>query len=451
MNKDLTNGKPFSLLWRFVLPMLLSIIFQQMYNLSDSIIAGRLIGENALSAIGASYPVTMLFLQVANGLNSGTSVVISQLFGAKKPVRLKNAVSTAMITATVMSTVLIITGIITCKLILQALDTPPEIMDDSVLYLNIYFYGLFFVFIYNICNGIFTAMGDSKTPLYFLIFSSLLNIALSIVLAFDYGLAGIAWATFFAQGVAMILSFIVLMRRIHKMKIGVNIKSGHKHKIPLYSWSTFRKLMYISIPAVLQLSFVSVGNIFVQSVINGLGSSAIAGFSVGFRLSTFAVVSMGTAGNGVANFTAQNIGASKPERVPKGFNAGMVLSFIFVLPFVLAFLLIPNFMVSIFMDGESATPQAFDIATLFIRTCAIFYPVLAFKLVCDAILRGAGAMKTFMIATFLDLLLRVVFVYILVPIVGNIGLGVAFCIGWVIATIVSLIFYKQGRWKRHAL
>jgi putative MATE family efflux protein len=449
MNKDLTNGKPFSLLWRFVLPMLLSIIFQQMYNLSDSIIAGRLIGENALSAIGASYPVTMLFLQVANGLNSGTSVVISQLFGAKKPVRLKNAVSTAMITATVMSVILILTGIITCKLILQALDTPTEIMADSVLYLNIYFYGLFFVFIYNICNGIFTAMGDSKTPLYFLIFSSLLNIALSIVLAFDYGLAGIAWATFFAQGVAMILSFIVLMRRIHKMKIGVS--HGHKHKIPLYSWSTFRKLMYISIPAVLQLSFVSVGNIFVQSVINGLGKSAIAGFSVGFRLSTFAVVSMGTAGNGVANFTAQNIGASKPERVPKGFNAGMVLSFIFVLPFFLAFLFIPHFMVSIFMDGASATPAAFDIATLFIRTCAIFYPVLAFKLVCDAILRGAGAMKTFMIATFLDLLLRVVFVYILVPIVGNIGLGVAFCIGWVIATIVSLIFYKQGRWKRHAL
>jgi putative MATE family efflux protein len=451
MNKDLTNGKPFSLLWRFVLPMLLSSIFQQMYNLSDSLIAGNFIGEEALSAVGASFPVTMLFYQVANGMNAGTAVIISQLFGAKKMVRLKNAMGTALITGTVLSATLSGTGVLTSKSILGLLDTPLSIMDDSALYLNIYFYGLFFVFIYNICNGIFTAMGDSKTPLYFLIFSSLLNIALSImfVTVIDFGLAGIAWATFIAQGIAMVLAFTVLMRRVHKMNIGYS--RGYKHQISLFSWQTFRKLMYVAIPAVLQLSFVSVGNIFVQSVINGMGPSSIAGFSVGFRLSTFAVVCMGTAANGVASFTAQNIGAGKLDRVPKGFNAGIILSFIFVTPFVILFFFFPQVVAALFMDDPAGSVEAMSIATTFMRTCALFYPVLSFKLVCDCILRGAGAMKTFMIATFLDLFLRVSFVYILSPFMSYYALGVAFCTGWVIATIVSLVFYKQKRWMRRAL
>jgi putative MATE family efflux protein len=451
MNKDLTNGKPYSLLWRFVLPMLLSSIFQQTYNLSDSLIAGKFIGEEALSAIGASFPVTMLFLMVANGLNSGTAVIISQLFGAKKMVRLKNAIGTSMITATVLSVILSASGVFFSGGILELLETPYSIMDDSSLYLDIYFYGLFFVFIYNICNGIFTAMGDSKTPLYFLIFSSLLNIALSItfVTVIDFGLAGIAWATFVAQGIAMVLAFIVLMRRVHTMNIGIS--RGYKHSIPIFSWRTFRKLMYVSIPAILQLSFVSVGNIFVQSVINAMGPSAIAGFSVGFRLSTFAVVAMGTSSNGVASFTAQNIGAGKLERVPQGFNAGIKLSFIFVAPFILIFLLVPHVLVSLFMENPDPSGAAMQISTTFLRTVACFYPILSFKLACDCVLRGAGAMKIFMVATFLDLVLRVAFTYILSPIIGYYALGVAFSTGWVIATIVSLVFYKKNLWMRRAI
>jgi putative MATE family efflux protein len=431
--------------------MLISIIFQQMYNLSDSIIAGRFLGENALSAVGASYPVTMLFLQIANGLNSGTAVIISQMFGARKMVRLKNTVSTALITATVLSIILTAVGLLTSRPILNALDTPAIIMDNSMTYLNIYYYGLFFVFIYNICNGIFTALGDSKTPLYFLIFSSLLNIGLSVmfVTVVKFGIAGIAWATFIAQGVAMVLAFVVLMNRVHKMSIGYS--RGYKHKIPLFSWNSFRKLMYVSVPSALQLSFVSVGNILVQSVINRMGAAAIAGFSVGFRLSTFAINAMGTAAGGVSSFTAQNIGAGKLDRVPKGFNAGLILEFIIVSPFILAFLFVPRFMASLFMENPESSAEAVGIASTFIRTCAPFYLVLAFKLVCDCVLRGAGAMKIFMVATFADLLLRVIFVYILADTFGIYSLGAAFVIGWSFASVMSMVFYKQGRWKRHAL
>jgi putative MATE family efflux protein len=449
MNKDLTAGKPYSILWRFVLPMLISVIFQQFYNIADSVIAGRFIGENALSAIGASYPITMLFMQVANGFNAGCAVIISQTFGAKKFPRLKNSVSTAVISASVLSLILTIGGLILCEPILNQLNTPSEIMKGAALYLNIYFYGMFFMFIYNTCNGIFTALGDSKTPLYFLIFSSLFNVGLSILFAYylepQYKLAGIAWATFIAQGIAALLSFAVLMRRIHRMKL-----SG-RHKVPKFSPVTLKKLLIVSIPAILQSSFVSVGNILVQAVINSMGAIAVAGFSVGFRLNVFAVTAMGTAANGVASFTAQNIGAGKLKRVPKGFKSGLTLELLIVFPFVAAFLIVPSFFTSLFLDDPAASLDAMKISDTFIRICAPFYMVIAVKLVCDCILRGAGSMKTFMIATFVDLFIRVVLVYVLNPVIGVYSLSVAWASGWTIASVVSVIFYKQGRWKRHAL
>ncbi|MDR0946682.1 MAG: MATE family efflux transporter [Ruminococcus sp.] len=457
MNKDLTQGKPFSILWRFVVPMLISVVFQQFYNIADSVIAGRFINQNALSAIGASYPITMLFMQVANGFNAGCAVIISQTFGAKKRPHLKCAVSTSVISASVLSLILTAGGVILCRPILLQLDTPADILNDSQIYLNIYFYGMFFMFIYNTCNGIFTALGDSKTPLYFLIFSSIFNVILStlFVTVVDFGLAGIAWATFIAQGIAAILSFIVLMRRIHRMNL------VRTHKIPKFSPKTLRKLTLVSVPAILQSSFVSVGNIMVQAVINSMGAAAVAGFSVGFRLNVFAITSMGTAANGVASFTAQNIGAQKLDRVPRGFKAGLMLEIIIVLPFVLAFVIAPQFFTALFMDNGNAVTQtaaeaaalieAMNISSFFVRVCAPFYLILATKLVCDCILRGAGSMKTFMIATFVDLLLRVIMVYALNPFIGEYSLCIGWITGWTISSVLSMVFYKQGRWKRHAI
>ncbi len=198
MNTDMTTGTPTKVLLRFTMPMLLSAVFQQMYNMTDSVVVGRYVGEAALAAVGASYPITMIFMAIAQGCNIGCSVIFSQLFGAKENARLKTSISTSMISALVLSAVLTGAGFLFCAPLMHLMGTPDNIFADSKLYLDIYIAGLVFVFLYNLCTGVFTALGDSRTPLYFLIGSSLSNIVGDIVFVavFHMGVAGVAWATF---------------------------------------------------------------------------------------------------------------------------------------------------------------------------------------------------------------------------------------------------------------
>ena len=216
MNKDLTTGKPAGVLLRFTLPMLLSVAFQQLYNIADSVIAGKFAGEDALAAVGASYPVTMIFMAVAFGMNIGISVVISQLFGAKDFKEMKTAAYTGFISVAVLGVVLTVVGTVLCEPILRMLGTPENIMEDTTLYLAIYIWGLLFLFIYNISSGVFTSLGDSKTPLWFLIASSVGNIVLDavFVIVFRWGVGGVAWATFLAQGVASACAFWAVLHRL---------------------------------------------------------------------------------------------------------------------------------------------------------------------------------------------------------------------------------------------
>lgn len=206
MVKDLTEGKPSSLLWRFTMPLFLSVIFQQLYNIADSVIAGRFVGVDALAAVGASYPITMIFMAIATGANIGSSVVIAQYFGAKDYKGMKTASFTAVIALMVLSFVLTIAGTLLCNTFIDMLETPGNIRSDAILYLQIYTWGLPFLFLYNITTGIFSALGDSKTPLYFLIASSLGNIFMdyAFVQYLHMGVAGVAWATFICQGVAFV-------------------------------------------------------------------------------------------------------------------------------------------------------------------------------------------------------------------------------------------------------
>lgn len=220
MNKDLTTGKPAGVLLRFTLPMLLSVAFQQLYNIADSVIAGKFAGEDALAAVGASYPVTMIFMAVAFGMNIGISVVISQLFGAKDFKEMKTAAYTGFISVAVLGVVLTVVGTVLCEPILRMLGTPENIMEDTTLYLAIYIWGLLFLFIYNISSGVFTSLGDSKTPLWFLIASSVGNIVLDavFVIIFHWGVGGVAWATFLAQGVASACAFWAVLRRLKSIE-----------------------------------------------------------------------------------------------------------------------------------------------------------------------------------------------------------------------------------------
>ena len=216
MNKDLTVGKPESVLWRFCIPLFGSIIFQQLYNIADSLVAGKFVGENALAAVGNSYEITLIFIAFAFGCNIGCSVIVSTLFGAKQYEEMKTAVSTALISSGVLCGILMLFGILGCDGLLRLIRTPDIVFADSKLYLDIYVWGLPFVFFYNIATGIFSALGDSKTPFLFLAASSTINIAMDIwfVTGFRMGVAGVAWATFLCQGVSCVLAMVVVLRRL---------------------------------------------------------------------------------------------------------------------------------------------------------------------------------------------------------------------------------------------
>ena len=440
MNKDLTVGEPQKVLWQFCLPLFGSIIFQQLYNIADSLVAGKFVGENALAAVGNSYEITLIFIAFAFGCNIGCSVIVSQLFGAKQYSEMKTAVYTTLIAGAVLCAVLMAGGLALCRSLLELINTPEEILDDSMPYLNIYILGLPFLFFYNIATGIFSALGDSKTPFIFLAASSTSNIAVDIlfVTAFKMGVAGVAWATFLCQGISCILAILVVLRRLAGVKT--------ERRAAIFSWKLLGKISVIAIPSILQQSFISVGNIIIQSVINSFGASVIAGYSASVKLNNLVITSFTTLGNGISNYTAQNIGAQKMERVKEGFRAGLKLVWILCLPLFLAYFFAGRYLVFLFMDNS--TGPAIDTGIQFLRILSPFYFVVSAKLVADGILRGAGLMRNFMIATFTDLILRVALAIGLSKVFGSIGIWCAWPIGWTVAMCMSVWFYKRGPWNR---
>lgn len=429
MVKDLTQGKPSRVLWGFSLPLLGSIIFQQLYNVADSFVAGKFINSDALAAVGNAYEVTLIYLAFAFGCNIGCSVVLSQLFGAKRYKELKTAVYTNFIASGVLCVILMAFGFVFTKPLLRLINTPQDIMQDTALYLYIYTAGLLFLFFYNISTGIFSALGDSKTPFVFLAVSSSANIGVDIlfVTQFNMGISGVAWATFICQGVSCVLSVIVVFIRLGSLKCG---------KADIFSVALLKKIVRIAVPSILQQGFVSVGNIIIQSIVNGFGTSVIAGYAAAVKINNFAVTCFNTLGNAMSNYCAQNIGAKLKDRVKKGYKAGVGMGIIFALVFTAIFVGFRGQIIGLFMNGNSA--EALNVGKMFLLIIAPFYAVVATKLTSDGVLRGAGAMKYFMIATFTDLILRVVLAFILSGIFGWVGIWMAWPIGWSIATILSV-------------
>ena len=440
MNKDLTVGEPRKILWQFALPMFISVIFQQLYNIADSVIVGNFAmhGEDALAAVGASYPITMIFMAIALGCNTGCAVVISQLFGAKKYREMKTAVSTTLLASFVISIVLTVCGLLFSRGMLKMISTPENIFTDADVYLKIYIGGFIFLFFYNVVTGIFTSLGDSKTPLYFLIGSSVSNIILDYVFVamLHWDVAGVAWATFVCQGIACVLALFTLQKRLKSIEVGEKAES--------FSWPMLKKVMAFAIPSILQQSFVSVGNIFVQNLINRFGSSVIAGYSAAIKINTFAVTCFSTTGNAVSSFTAQNVGAGYYDRVKKGLKAGLLMGLIIGIPFFVSGFFGGGILIKLFMKEQSTV--ALETGIQFLKIVAPFYFVIPMKLITDGLLRGSGAMRYFMISTFSDLILRVALGYILAVSFGTTGIWMSWPIGWTIGTVLSLWFYKKGVW-----
>lgn len=442
MTKDLTVGAPDKVLWKFCLPLFASVLFQQLYNIADSFVAGKFVGEQALAAVGNSYEITLIYIAFAFGCNIGCSVVVSQLFGAKRINSMKTAVYTTLIACSVLCFILMLTGLIFGGSLLQMIKTPDDIMSDSKKYLYIYVLGLPFVFFYNVSTGIFSALGDSKTPFLFLAASSISNIGVDIlfVTAFKMGVAGVAWATFICQGISCVLAVTVVFKRLR----AIRPDNDSDERPKLFSGRLLAKIARVAVPSILQQSFISVGNIIIQGVINSFGSGVIAGYSASVKLNNMVITSLTTLGNGVSNFTAQNLGAGKHERIRPGFRAGIKLVWGICVPIMLLYFFGGRLLVRIFLDEPTQT--ALDVGVEFLRILSPFYLIVAAKLVSDGVLRGAEMMNSFMAATFTDLILRVVLAKVLSAHLGTTGIWIAWPIGWCTAAAMSLLFYRKGSW-----
>ncbi len=435
MTQDLTVGEPSRVLRNFCLPLFGSVIFQQLYNIADSFVAGKFISENALAAVGNGYEVTLIFLAFGVGSNIGCSVIVSRFFGAKDYSKMKTAVYTTFISCAVLCAALMAVGLIFCGQLLRLINTPDEIIEDSKLYLNIYIFGLPFVFFYNIATGIFSALGDSKTPFVFLALSSVANIGADIlfVTAFNMGVAGVAWATFICQGISCLLAVFFVLKRLSAIKA--------QQKPALFSWNILGNIARIAVPSILQQSFISVGNIIIQGVINSFGTGVVAGYSAAVKLNNLVITSFTTIGNGISNYTSQNIGAVKFERVHAGFKAGLKLVWVICVPLAVLYFFFGGILVRIFLDEPSS--DAMSTGILFLRILSPFYFVVSAKLVSDGILRGAGKMASFMTATFTDLILRVVLAWALSVPFGSLGVWLSWPVGWTTAMVMSVAFCSK--------
>lgn len=436
--KDMTKGSPFKILLGFAIPMILSGMLQQCYNIADSIIAGRYAGVDALAAVGVSNPITQLFVGLGTGLGMGCSVVISQLFGGKKMSEVKTAIFTALIAIGSMSLVLMLVGGLLAPQISSWLNTPENIFDDATAYLRIYMWGLPFLFIYNICNSIFNALGESKKPLYFLIFSTLLNIFLDLlfVAKFHWGVAGVAWATFIAQGMASLLAIAVLLRKVN----GIKEKHGY------FDTTLMGAMARQGIPTMFTMSVVSIGSLFVQALVNSNGSDFIAGYSAALKINGFFNVVIGTLGNAISTFTAQNIGAGNYERPKRGLRAGLTINFCYVAFGILVMYLFGEQLIGIFVD-ENASQAVYDTGIGYLRVVSVGSLFFVLLNNCCALCRGAGYVIASSVTTFVDLVFRVATAYLLYDIIGSSSVYWSITIGWIIGAGLGVYYYFCGKWK----
>lgn len=460
---SMLTDSPGRSLFFFALPMILGNLFQQFYSTVDSIIVGQFVGEDALAAVGASYSLTTVFIMIAIGGGIGASVITSQYLGAGLPKKMKTSVYTALITFLAVSIVLGGIGLVFSRGILTALNTPDNILLDAILYLKIYFVGLPFLFMYNILSSIFNALGNSKTPLYLLIFSSLLNIVLDLLLVggLGFGIAGAAAATVFAQGLSAVISFCLLIRSLGdygnkaentKEQEGLKeeCREEKEQKQQFYDVYMLGNMIKVAIPSMLQQSIVSIGMLLVQSVVNGFGSSVLAGYTAGMRIESICIVPMIASGNAVSTFTAQNLGAGKPERVKKGYLAAvrMVAAFAILICMILS--LFHESIIRSFLEAGSEQ-AAFETGNAYLSFIAFFFIFIGLKAITDGVLRGAGDVVIFTLANLVNLGIRVTAAFTLAPLIGVQAVWFAVPMGWASNYLISFIRYLSGKWSRKKL
>jgi len=440
--KDLTTGKESSLILQFALPMLLGNVFQQLYNVVDSIIVGNYLGKEALAAVGASNPIIFALVALVIGFSIGFTVIVSQYFGAGEIEKVRRTIDTMNIFLFFSSVLLTIIGIFFSEEILRLINIPENILPQAKTYLNVYLTGLIFFFGYNGVAAVLRGMGDSKTPLYFLILSSVINIFLVLlfVLVFKWGVGGAAFATVIAQGVAF-FSSVIYLNKTHKI-IRISFLKLNFDKF------IFRKAITIGLPSGLQITFVSLGMIALMSIVSTYGTDVIAAYSVAIKIDSFASLPAMNFAAALSTFVGQNIGAGKSDRVKNGYVATLKMNAVFTIVITAIILVFPGWLMKAF------TPDidVINIGKEYLYIVGAFYIVYTSMFVNNGVMRGAGDTIIPMFITLISLwIIRIPLAWFLSSHYSYQGIWWSVPIAWVFSMILSYTYYKTGRWKKKSI
>lgn len=439
MTKDMTSGNIPKQLVTFALPMILGNMFQLTYNAVDAIIVGRFAGTSSLAAVGAANPIMNIVIFFIVGICMGTSILMSEYFGEGNIKKLKKEISTSMIVGIIFTLVISIIGLFLAKPILLLIQTPIEIIPEANLYLKTIFCGLIFTFLYNIYSATLRSIGDSKTPILFLIFSSILNAVLAVifVVVLNLGVLGAAIATVVSQAVSSILCIIYVYKK-------VPILHFSKSEITIDKVLLKNTINYSSVTALQQICLY-IGKLLVQGSVNPLGVNNIATFNAVTRIDDFALAPEQSISNSMTIFIAQNRGGHKNERIKSGFRYGMILETIYWAIIVLPVYLGSRSIMQLFVPDSGA--QIIHLGVIYLESMAFFYILPAFTNGLQGYFRGMGDLKITLFSTFLQILTRVIFSYILAPRYGIVGIAFSCFAGWIVMLCYEGLAYFRCRKK----
>lgn len=437
--KDMTKGTPWKLLLQFAVPLFIGNIFQQLYNMVDSIIVGNFVGPNALGAIGTTNSLNFLFFSLVAGLSVGIGIIVAQFFGSNNEEKVKDTIGNAIWIVLISSVIMACIGFFIAKPVLVLLRTDKVILGDATAYLKVTSIGICCTGLYNGVSSILRALGDSKTPLIFLIFASLVNVVLDLwfVLGLGWGVVGAGVATAFSQ----FLSAVTCIFYAYKSNTYFRLK---KKNLKLNSYIV-EKSLRLGIPVALQNSLIAFSLIVLQAIVNGYGATFTTAFTVISRIETLVQQTFMSLGAAVSTYTGQNLGAGKTDRVVKGFNSSNVMNVIFSAVVLVLFWTFTSPIVSIF--GKDA--EVLRIASDGLRITSCFYVFLGLIYTTRNVLNGAGDAMFSLFTGIVECIGRVGFAYplTLIPFLGSYGVFVATGITWMLNGLFSLIRYKRGKWK----
>lgn len=445
MTKDMTQGKPMRLIIGFAVPLLLGYLFQQVYNLVDTLIVGRYLGVNPLAAVGSTGSVNFLVIGFCLGICVGFSIPIAHKFGAGDYVAMRKFVANCVWLGLLFSAVMTVLTVIFCRDILHLMNTPDNIIEDAYSYIVVIFIGIPTVFLYNILAGIIRALGDSRTPVFFLVISSLVNIVLDLlfILRFDMGVAGAAWATVISQGLSGVLCLIYMIKKFDILHIR---KEEWKPEL-----SMMGNLCSMGIPMGLQYSITAIGSVVLQTAVNGLGSVVVASVTAANKIGGFLVCPYDAMGSTMATYGGQNVGAKKLKRVKKGLYDCIKLGAIYsVIAFLIAFFFGEQ-LARLFIDAEDAALVA-EIAgnvRLYASIVAAFYFFLALVNIVRFMIQGIGFPTFAILAGVLEMVARALAGVVLVPLFGFTGAALGSPLAWIFADafLIPAFFHVYKKLK----